>query len=112
MASIKTYRQPAVAPEAPAEIRARLQELELAPPAKGSPVSRAAIGTTGAQAGIYARALEAANTALPLLETLEVASPGSGETDVRALKTLIRSEFTELVGELALAGGPRADRVE
>ena len=39
-------------------------------------------------------------------------SGDSSPRDVNALKILIRSEFSELVGELALANGPRAERVE
>jgi hypothetical protein len=39
-------------------------------------------------------------------------SGDSSPRDVNALKVLIRSEFSELVGELALTKGPRAERVE
>jgi len=84
-------------------VRLRLQDLELAVSDKGM---------AGAQASIYRLAVDAANIALPLLERLEVVTTDSSARDVVALKTVIRSEFAELVGELALAQGPNARRVE
>jgi hypothetical protein len=81
----------------------RLRDLNLAAPDAG---------TNGVQVRMYNRAVEAANTALRLLDRLKVLDPGSPAGNVTALKGLIRSEFSELVGELALANGPRSERIE
>ena len=69
-------------------------------------------GITGAQASLYSRAQEALNQALPLLDGLYPLDPEADAEDVTALKGIARSQLTELVNELGVAGGPRISRVE
>jgi hypothetical protein len=68
-------------------------------------------GITGAQASLYSRAQDALNQSLPLLDGLYPLDPEADSEDVAALKGVARSQLTELVNELGLAGGPRVDRV-
>lgn len=68
-------------------------------------------GITGAQASIYSRAQDAVNQSLPLLDGLYPLDPEADPEDIAALKGVARSQLTELVNELGLAGGPRVDRV-
>jgi hypothetical protein len=68
-------------------------------------------GITGAQASLYSRAKEALNQALPLLDGLYPLDPEADAEDVAALKGIARSQLTELVNELAVAGGPRISRI-
>lgn len=67
---------------------------------------------TGAQASIYNRARVALDQALPLLDGLYPLRPDADEQDVEAIRAIVRTGFTELVGELSLEGGPRVPRVD
>jgi hypothetical protein len=69
-------------------------------------------GITGAQASLYTRAQKALEQSLPLIEGLYPLDPEADQEDIVALKTLVKSQFTSLVEELALAGGPRRARVD
>jgi hypothetical protein len=68
-------------------------------------------GITGAQASLYSRAQEALNQSLPLLDGLYPLNPDADAEDIAALKAVARSQLTELVNELGLAGGPRVSRI-
>jgi len=68
-------------------------------------------GITGAQASLYSRAQDALNQSLPLLDGLYPLDPDADAEDVAALKGVARSQLTELVNELGIAGGPRVSRV-
>jgi hypothetical protein len=68
---------------------------------------------TGAQASIYARAKSALDQLLPLLAGLTSLNPALWpEQDREAIRTVVTTELQELVGELALEGGPRIQRVD
>jgi hypothetical protein len=68
---------------------------------------------TGAQASIYARAKTALDQLLPLLAGLTSLNPALfPEQDREAIRSVVTTELTELVGELALEGGPRIQRVD
>ena len=68
---------------------------------------------TGAQASIYARAKNALDQLLPLLAGLTSLNPALfPEQDREAIRTVVTAEIQELVGELALEGGPRIQRVD
>jgi hypothetical protein len=68
---------------------------------------------TGAQASIYARAKGALDQILPLLAGLTTLNPALyPPQDLEAMRTVITTELTELVSELALTGGPRIQRVD
>ena len=68
---------------------------------------------TGAQASIYARAKSALDQLLPLLAGLTSLNPALfPEQDREAMRTVVTAELQELVGELALEGGPRIQRVD
>jgi hypothetical protein len=105
MASVKVYQSPS---GGSSEFETPLPDPQTTPGEKTS----AGHGMTDTRASIFARAVKEANTALPILDKMRVLSGDSTPRDVNALKSLVRSEFTELVGELALANGPRAERVE
>jgi hypothetical protein len=67
----------------------------------------------GAQASIHARAKSALDQILPLLAGLTPLNPALyPPQDLEAIRTVINSELQELVGELALDGGPRIQRVD
>ena len=68
-------------------------------------------GITGAQASLYMRAKEAMDQSLPLLDGLEALNPDSDPDMASALKEIVRSQITELTGEMGFAGGPRISRV-
>jgi hypothetical protein len=68
-------------------------------------------GITGAQASLYSRAQDALNQSLPLLDGLYPLDPEADAEDVAALKGVARSQLTEMVNELGMAGGPRVSRV-
>lgn len=68
-------------------------------------------GITGAQASIYARAQEAVDKALPLLDGLYALDPTADQEDITALKNVARTQMTEMVAELGMMGGPRSTRV-
>jgi hypothetical protein len=68
---------------------------------------------TGAQASIYARARSALDQLLPLLAGLTSLNPAiSTAQDREAIRSVVTAELQELVGELALEGGPRIQRVD
>ena len=68
---------------------------------------------TGAQASIYARAKSALDQLLPLLAGLTSLNPSiSTGQDREAIRVVVTAELQELVGELALEGGPRIQRVD
>ena len=67
---------------------------------------------TGAQASIYARAKSALDQIQPLLAGLTTLNPALYEPqDLETIRTVVSTELAELVNELALAGGPRIQRV-
>jgi hypothetical protein len=68
-------------------------------------------GVTGAQASVYTRAKEALDQSLPLLDGLYPLDKEAEDEDVAALRATVRSQFTDLVNELGLLGGPRIARV-
>jgi hypothetical protein len=68
-------------------------------------------GISGAQASVFARANEAVNQSLPLLDGLYPLDTEADTQDITALKAIIRSQLTELISELGLSGGPRVTRV-
>jgi hypothetical protein len=68
-------------------------------------------GITGAQASIYSRGKEALDQSLPLLDGLYTLDPEADAEDVIALKAVVKSQFSELVNELAFLSGPRVSRV-
>lgn len=67
---------------------------------------------TGAQASIYTRAKVALDSAVPLLDGLYPLKTDADEENTRALRAIVRGEFTELVNELGQEGGPRVGRVD
>jgi len=68
---------------------------------------------TGAQASIYARAKSALDQVLPLLASLTSLNTALfPDQDREAIRTVVTAELQELVGELALEGGPRIQRVD
>ena len=67
---------------------------------------------TGAQASIYARAKSALDQIQPLLAGLTPLNPALYEPqDLETIRIVVSTELQELVNELALAGGPRIQRV-
>ena len=68
-------------------------------------------GITGAQASVYARAKDALDQSLPLLDGLYPLFKEAKDEDVAAVRATVRSQFTDLVNELGLLGGPRISRV-
>lgn len=67
---------------------------------------------TGAQASVYSRARVALDAALPLLDGLYPLDPAADPQDTEAIRSIVRSELTELVAELGVEGGPRLSRVD
>lgn len=68
---------------------------------------------TGAQASIYARAKSALDQIQPLLAGLTALNPALYEPqDLETIRIVVSTELQELVNELALAGGPRIQRVD
>lgn len=68
-------------------------------------------GITGAQASVYQRAKDALDKSLPLLDGLYPLFKEAKDEDVAALRATVRSQFTDLVKELGLLGGPRISRI-
>lgn len=68
-------------------------------------------GITGAQASMYARAKQALDQSLPLLDGLYTLNPDASPEDIAAVKNVSKSQLSEMVNELGLAGGPRVWRV-
>ncbi len=67
---------------------------------------------TGAQASIYNRAKVALDQSLPLLDGLYPLTTEILQEDIDAMREIVRSEFTQLVTELGVVGGPRVQRVD
>lgn len=68
-------------------------------------------GITGAQASLYMRAQDAMNQSLPLLDGFYALNPDSDPEMVAALRDIVRSQLTQLTGEMGYPGGPRISRV-
>ena len=68
-------------------------------------------GITGAQASVYQRAKDALDRSLPLLDGLYPLFKEAKDEEAAALRATVRSQFTDLVNELGLIGGPRISRV-
>jgi hypothetical protein len=68
-------------------------------------------GITGAQASLYTRAKAAIDQSLPLLDGLSPLRPDAAPVDYEAIRSIVRTELTQLVGELGQEGGPRVQRV-
>ena len=67
---------------------------------------------TGAQASIFTRAKAALDQSLPLLDGLYPLVETVLEEDRESIRTIVRSELTELVNEFGIEGGPRVARVD
>src|SRR5262249_16055854 len=67
---------------------------------------------TGAQASIYSRARAMLDQSLPLLNGISPLRPDFDLEDSEAIRAIVRSSLTELVGELGREGGPRISRVD
>jgi hypothetical protein len=67
---------------------------------------------TGAQAGISTRANAALDQSLCLLDGLYALIPYEGDEDPATVQALVRTQFTALVTELGVVGGPRVPRVD
>jgi hypothetical protein len=68
-------------------------------------------GITGAQASIYSRGKVALDQSVPLLDGLYKLDPEAVDEDVAALKSVVKSQLTQMVNELGFLGGPRVSRV-
>ncbi len=68
-------------------------------------------GITGAQASLYRRAQEALDQSMPLLDGLYPLDPKADVDNIAALKAVVRTQFSQLVSELATPGGPGEARV-
>ena len=69
-------------------------------------------GLTGAQASIYHRAKAALDDALPLLDGLSPLLSTVDQQEADAARSIVRTEFIELVNEVGVEGGPRPQRVD
>lgn len=67
---------------------------------------------TGAQASIFARAKNALDQTLPLLNGLTPLLPDPDSDDIEAMRSIVRDELTQLVGEFGQVAGPRVQRVD
>jgi len=67
---------------------------------------------TGAQASIYNRATVALNQSLPLLDGLYPLLPTIPPEDLNSIRDVARSQYTSLVNEFGVVGGPRPPRVD
>jgi hypothetical protein len=67
---------------------------------------------TGAQASIYTRAKVALDQSLPLLDGLYPLLPAVEAEDLATVQAVVRSQFTSLVEEFGVVGGPRVPRVD
>jgi hypothetical protein len=67
---------------------------------------------TGAQASIYSRAKVALEQSSSILARLYPLNADADDEDVEASRAIVRSLWTELVGELGMEGGPRVERVD
>ncbi len=67
---------------------------------------------TGAQASIYQRAKVAYDTAKPLIDALTPLRTDPDLEEIEAVRSIVLTEFQELVNELGYEGGPRVTRVD
>jgi hypothetical protein len=67
---------------------------------------------TGAQASIYSRAKAALDQSTMILDRIYPLDPAADPQETEASRAIVRSEFTELVNELGIEGGPRVHRVD
>jgi len=67
---------------------------------------------TGAQASIFTRAKVALDQSLPLLDGLYPLIPYVEQEDLATVQAVVRSQFTSLVNEFGVVGGPRVPRVD
>ncbi len=67
---------------------------------------------TGAQASIYTRAKVALDQSLPLLDGLYPLTPNVEAEDLASVQAVVRTQFTALVNEFGIVGGPRVPRVD
>ncbi|MGC9948239.1 MAG: toll/interleukin-1 receptor domain-containing protein [Bryobacteraceae bacterium] len=96
-------------------VRATASQLK-SPPVGWTPRSYSAQtdfgALTGGQASIHIRAKVALDQSLPLLEGLYPLIPDVGAEDLAAVQAIVRTQFTALVNELGVVGGPRVPRVD
>jgi hypothetical protein len=69
-------------------------------------------GVTGAQASLFARAKDAADTIVPLLNSLVPVLPDADPEETAAARSMVISQFEAVLEEFATEGGPTADRVD
>ncbi|HLK66075.1 MAG TPA: carboxypeptidase regulatory-like domain-containing protein [Bryobacteraceae bacterium] len=67
---------------------------------------------TGAQASIYTRAKVALDQSMPLLDGLYPLIPYVEAEDLATVQAVVRSQFSALVDEFGIVGGPRVSRVD
>ena len=67
---------------------------------------------TGAQASLYHRAKAALKEMLPLLDGIYELDPASDKQNREAIRSIIRTEITEVVNEMGVQQGPRVQRVD
>jgi hypothetical protein len=67
---------------------------------------------TGAQASIYTRAKVALDQSMPLLDGIYPLIPYVEPEDLATVQAVVRTQFTALVNEFGVVGGPRVSRVE
>jgi len=67
---------------------------------------------TGAQASIYTRAKVALDQSMPLLDGLYPLIPYVEPEDLATVQSVVRTQFTALVNEFGVVGGPRVPRVD
>jgi hypothetical protein len=67
---------------------------------------------TGAQASIYTRAKVALDQSLPLLDGLYALVPIVEAEDLATVQAVVRTQFSALVNEFGVVGGPRVPRVD
>jgi hypothetical protein len=68
-------------------------------------------GIAGAQASIFARAKDALDQSLPLLNGLYALDPTAEPEKVYAFREVVRDQLTQVVNEFGYQGGPRVSRV-
>jgi hypothetical protein len=68
-------------------------------------------GIAGAQASIFARAKDALDQSLPLLNGLYALDPTAEPERVYAFREVVRDQLTQVVNEFGYQGGPRVARV-
>ena len=67
---------------------------------------------TGAQASIFTRAKVALDQSMPLLDGLYALIPYVEAEDLASVQSVVRTQFTALVNEFGVVGGPRVPRVD